>query len=171
MSNPEINFKVLEIIRGTTVDGPGFRTSIYLAGCRHGCPGCQNPQSWCEDNGSLYSLQSIMEIVEEEDFNVTLSGGDPLYNPVSTQVLVEALKKNRRNVWVYTGYTWEEILSSEILLNAVRKADVLVDGPFIESQRNLDIPFRGSSNQRIILIKESLEAGEILFHHSMTNCD
>ena len=112
-----------------------------------------------------------MEIVEEEDFNVTLSGGDPLYNPASTQVLVEALKKNRRNVCVYTGYTWEEILSSEILLNAVRKADVLVDGPFIESQRNLDIPFRGSSNQRIILIKESLEAGEILFHHSMTNCD
>lgn len=161
MTNPNNLFKVLEIIRGTTVDGPGFRTSIYLSGCRHHCPGCHNPQSWAPEAGDEMTLKDIMNIVEEEDFNVTISGGDPLYNPEKLSILIEALKENRRNVWVYTGYPWEQIIANSHLLKAIEKADVLVDSPFKLELRDTDLLFRGSSNQRIIDIQKSLETGKI----------
>lgn len=158
-------YKVLQIIRGTTVDGPGFRTSIYLSGCRHKCPGCHNPTSHNPEEGYEMELNQIMQIVEEEDFNVTITGGDPLYFPEKLKHLVEAIKANRRNLWVYTGYTWEEIISSPLLLDSIRKIDVLVDGPFVEHLRDVDLPFRGSSNQRIIDVKESLSQGRIIFYN------
>ena len=149
-------FNVLDIIRGTTVDGPGFRTSIYLAGCRHQCKGCHNPQSWDVENGKPMSLDEILKIVEEEDFDVTLSGGDPLFNLETTNALIEALKRDNRNVWLYTGFTWEEIINDKRLWDIVSKVDVVVDGPFVEELRNPDLQFRGSSNQRMIDIKASI---------------
>ena len=158
----DITFNVMDIIRGTTVDGPGFRTSIYLAGCSHHCPGCQNPQSWEPDAGEIMTLEEILRVVEEEDFDVTLSGGDPLMFPEKTKILIEKLKKNRRDVWVYTGYTWEEILHSPLLLDSILQADVVVEGRYLEEMRNLDIPFRGSSNQRIIDIQQSLLQNKII---------
>ena len=155
-------FQVLDIIKGTTVDGPGFRTAIYLAGCSHRCPGCHNPQSWEESNGRPMSIEEIMGIVEEEDFDVTLSGGDPLYNPIGIKKLTEAIKNNRRNLWIYTGYSWEQIIESPQLFEAVKDCDVLVDGEFVESLKNPDLPFRGSSNQRIINVQESIKQGKII---------
>ncbi|MEZ3550812.1 MAG: anaerobic ribonucleoside-triphosphate reductase activating protein [Muribaculaceae bacterium] len=152
-----MQYHVLSIIRGTTVDGPGFRTSIYLAGCSHHCAGCQNPQSWDSSGGTIMSLQEIMDIVREEDFDVTLSGGDPLYNPESTQLLVAALKEEGRNVWIFTGYTWEEIASDSRLLSAVGSADVVVDGRFSQELKDPDLIFRGSSNQRLINVAESIK--------------
>lgn len=149
-------YRVLRIIRGTTVDGPGFRTAIYIAGCRHQCPGCHNPVSHDFDAGDAMTLDEIMEIVEEEDFDVTLSGGDPLYSPQATAQLVERLKQNGRNVWIYTGFTWEQILADDSLKKAVEKADVVVDGPFVMELRDESLPFRGSSNQRIIRVQEAL---------------
>ena len=160
MKKPVI-FNVLRIIRGTTVDGPGFRTSIYLAGCTHRCRGCHNPQSWDPENGEATSLEEIMEIVEEEDFDVTLTGGDPLFEPDKLEILLKELKKNRRNVWIYTGYKWEEIIDSPRLQRVVALADVVVDGPYQEELRDRDLRFRGSSNQRIIDVHESLETGKI----------
>lgn len=171
-NSQEIFYNVLRIIRGTTVDGPGLRTSIYLAGCIHHCPGCHNPQSWDPQAGDELSLKEILRIVNEEDFDVTLTGGDPLLNPETTAILIRSLKENRRNVWVYTGYTWEDITNSPKLLNAIREADILVDGPFIEAQKNPDLPFRGSSNQRIIDIQASLKSGVIsLFHYPFPDQD
>lgn len=155
----DIFYNVLKIIRGTTVDGPGFRTSIYLSGCSHHCPGCHNPQSSNPENGDKMTLEEIMRVVEEEDFDVTLSGGDPLFHPEKLKPLVEALKEDNRNVWVYTGYIWEEIIKSRGLLDAIKAADVLIDGPYVESLRDPDLPFRGSSNQRLIDIRESLKEG------------
>lgn len=149
-------YRVLRIIRGTTVDGPGFRTAIYIAGCRHQCPGCHNPGSHDFDAGDAMTIDEIMEIVEEEDFDVTLSGGDPLYSPQATAQLVERLKQNGRNVWIYTGFTWEQILADDSLKKAVEKADVVVDGPFVMELRDESLPFRGSSNQRIIRVQEAL---------------
>lgn len=96
------------------------------------------------------SLKEILEITEEEDFDVTLTGGDPLFSPRSTQMLISALKQQGRNVWVYTGYTYEEILDSPLLAAAISEADTIVDGPFVESLKDSDLLFRGSSNQRII---------------------
>ena len=108
--NESFNYNVLAIMRGTTVDGPGFRTSIYLAGCNHACPGCHNPQSWNPEGGEIMTAEDIIKIVDEEDFNVTLSGGDPLMHPESTKHLIDLLTQKGREVWVYTGFTWEQII-------------------------------------------------------------
>ncbi len=143
---------ILSIMRGTTVDGPGFRTSIYMAGCTHACPGCHNPQSWDFAGGTPMTIDEIMEIVREEDFDVTLSGGDPLCSPAATLELVKALKEDGRNVWVYTGYTWEEIMERGDLREIVGMVDAVVEGPYVEGLRDPDLRFRGSSNQRIVNI-------------------
>ena len=159
--NKSIN--ILDIIRGTTVDGPGFRTSIYIAGCRHACPGCHNPSSWDFNAGSPYSIDEIMEIIEEEDFDVTLSGGDPLYHPEFVKEIIGRVHSLRHNVWIYTGFLWEEIISSPLLLDAIREADVIVDSPFILALRDTDLLFRGSSNQRIIDVQKSISGDIVLW--------
>lgn len=146
--------KILDIIRGTTVDGPGFRTAIYMAGCRHQCPGCHNPQSWDFNAGTEMTLEEIIDIVREEDFDVTLSGGDPLYHPEDVAKIASEVHKLGHTVWLYTGFTWEQIQSTPALLAALKDVDVIVDSPFIEALRDPDLPFRGSSNQRIIPIHD-----------------
>lgn len=148
-----MTYRVLDILRGTTVDGPGFRTAIYFAGCRHACPGCHNPQSWDFNAGTEMTLDQIMDIVEEEDFDVTLTGGDPLYRPKEIAALAEKIKESDHKVWLYTGFTIEEILASEELSLPLPYLDAIVDGPFIEALRDPDLPFRGSSNQRIIFMQ------------------
>ncbi len=145
-------YNVLKIERGTTVDGPGFRTSIYLAGCRHRCPGCHNPQSWDFEAGVKMSLEEIMDVVREEEFNVTLTGGDPLYNPGGAGALVNAIRAEGLTVWIYTGFTWEEIVEDKSLIAAVEGAEAIVEGRFMESLRDESLPFRGSSNQRIVYL-------------------
>lgn len=107
------------------------------------------------------TLDEIMEVVREEDFDVTLSGGDPLFNPQSTAKLVDALKRDGRNVWVFTGYRWEEIAADANLLAAVVNADVVVDGPFVENLHDPDLLFRGSSNQRLVDVAVSIRLGEV----------
>ncbi|MDE6071618.1 MAG: anaerobic ribonucleoside-triphosphate reductase activating protein [Muribaculaceae bacterium] len=156
---------ILDIIRGTTVDGPGFRTSIYISGCRHRCHGCHNPESWSFELGNAMSLEEIMDIVKEEDFDVTLSGGDPLYHPDLVAKLCDEIHKLNHTVWLYTGFTWEEIMDSPILLEAIKKCDVIVDSPFILELMDTDLLFRGSSNQRIIDVKRSMDSGEIILWH------
>ncbi|MBD5340849.1 MAG: anaerobic ribonucleoside-triphosphate reductase activating protein [Bacteroides sp.] len=156
---------ILDIIRGTTVDGPGFRTSIYISGCRHRCHGCHNPESWSFELGNAMSLEEIMDIVKEEDFDVTLSGGDPLYHPDWVAKLCDEIHKLNHTVWLYTGFTWEEIMDSPILLEAIKQCDVIVDSPFILELRDTDLLFRGSSNQRIIDVKRSMDSGEIILWH------
>ena len=145
-----ITFRVLDIMKGTTVDGPGFRTAIYFAGCRHKCPGCHNPQSWDFNNGTEMTLEEILQVVEEEDFDVTLTGGDPLYNPDKIAILAKAIKNTGHSIWLYTGFTIEQIRDSEFLSAPLPFLDAIVDGPFIESLKDPDLLFRGSSNQRII---------------------
>ena len=144
----------MDIIRGTTVDGPGFRTAIYFAGCSHECPGCHNPQSWNEENREEYTLEEILDIVREEDFAVTFTGGDPLFHPEQTAELAREIKKLGYNIWLYTGYVYEEVLKSPELSKPLKYVDVIVDGPFIESLRDEDLLFRGSSNQRIIKLND-----------------
>ena len=157
MSNEPI-YHVMDIIRGTTVDGPGFRTSIYLAGCTH------NPQSHSFDAGQPMTLGEIIDIVREEEFNVTLSGGDPLCSPKATATLAAEIRKLGLSVWLYTGYTWEDIIESDLLREAVADVDVVVEGPFIRALRDTDLLFRGSSNQRIVDVKASLASGKtVLF--------
>ncbi|MGN0237561.1 MAG: anaerobic ribonucleoside-triphosphate reductase activating protein [Lepagella sp.] len=148
-----MKIRILDIIKGTTVDGPGFRTSIYFAGCRHRCPGCHNPQSWDFDAGKEMSIEEIMEIVEEEDFDVTLSGGDPLYHPEEVAELAKRVREVGHKVWLYTGFTYREIMERPRLRAAIADIEAIVDGPYIESQRDPDLKFRGSANQNIIYLE------------------
>lgn len=157
--------RILRILKGTTVDGPGFRTSVYFAGCAHHCAGCHNPGSWDFTGGEDTSIDQLMETVEEEDFDVTLSGGDPLYQPEDVAELCRRVARLGHTVWIYTGFTWEEILSDPRLIDAVRHAEVVVDSPFIESLLDRDLLFRGSSNQRLIRVSESLTTGMIVLWH------
>lgn len=151
--NNKITFQVMDIIRGTTVDGPGFRTSIYLAGCNHHCPGCHNPSTWDPQHGDTMTLEEILSVVREEDFDVTLSGGDPLFNPDLTAILASEIKQLGKKIWLYTGYTIEQINAEPRLAKVLEYVDTLVDGPYIEELKDPDLLFRGSGNQRIIEIK------------------
>ncbi|MFN7252984.1 MAG: anaerobic ribonucleoside-triphosphate reductase activating protein [Anaerobacillus sp.] len=145
--------KVLSIIHDSIVDGEGLRTVIFFAGCPHHCQGCHNPESWNFENGQEYSVEQLVsEVISNPINEVTFSGGDPFYQAKEIIILAKKLKSLGKNIWAYTGYTLEELLfrNDEHELALLREIDVLVDGPFIQSQRNLSLPFRGSNNQRII---------------------
>lgn len=149
--------RVVRVVEGTSVDGPGLRTSIYVAGCRHQCPGCHNPQTWDFMSGKDMTVDELMEIVRYNGFPVTLTGGDPIYQAEALVPLAEAIAKEGLGLWCYTGFTYEELLETadpavEKLLNLV---DVLVDGPFIAAERDTSLRFRGSTNQRLIDLKST----------------
>ena len=140
-------------------DGPGFRTSIYCAGCAHHCPGCHNPQSWDFHGGREVSVEELLEVVKADEFsNVTFSGGDPLYQVEAFTELARRIKEETgKNIWCSTGFTYEEILADKRLSQILPYIDTLVDGPFMEELRNPELHFRGSSNQRIIQLKPQEE--------------
>ncbi len=144
--------RVLQIVPGTSVDGPGLRTSIYLAGCAHHCPGCHNPASWDFCGGAEMAVDELADIVIAHGFNVTLTGGDPLQNPNLPGILrlVKLLKAEGLRVWCYTGYTYEEFAAMESLQSIITEFEAIVDGPFIAAERDVSLCFRGSRNQRIL---------------------
>lgn len=155
---------VLNIVHDTTVDGPGFRTAIYAAGCTHRCPGCHNPQSWDINQGTLYSVDVILEIIKGDEFaNVTFSGGDPLMQIEGFTELAQRIKKEtEKSIWCYTGFLYEQIVASGRLSKILPYVDVLVDGRYMNNLRNEDLQFRGSSNQRIINVQKSLIKNEVV---------
>ena len=149
--------RVLKIVEGTSVDGPGLRTSIYLAGCRHACKGCHNPESWSPRGGREISIDDLVAVIGTNDAPLTLSGGDPLLQAADMEALTERVRHSFGfNIWCYTGYRWEEIVDDPALLSAVRHLDVLVDGPFVLEERDTSLLFRGSRNQRLIDVQRSL---------------
>ena len=155
--------RVLDILEDTMVDGPGFRTSIYCAGCRHQCPGCHNPQSWAFDGGREMATEQIMKIIEADPYaNVTFSGGDPMYQASGFAELAREIhKRTNKDIWCYTGFTFESLINPE-QRELLELLDVLVDGPFIEKLRDTDLLFRGSSNQRLIDVQASLYKGKVV---------
>lgn len=151
--------RVLDIIEDTTVDGPGFRTSIYCAGCSHACKGCHNPQSWDFNGGREMTTEEIMKIIEADPYaDVTFSGGDPMYQAEGFIELARAIReRTNKTIWCYTGFTYEALLKMPKQRELLELIDVLVDGPFVESLRDPDLLFRGSSNQRIISLPQPLQ--------------
>lgn len=150
-----MKLRVLDIVGGTSVDGPGLRTSIYFAGCSHHCPGCHNPQSWDAAGGVEMSIDEIVAVIDENDFNVTFSGGDPLLQAEGVGELARRLKADGRTVWCYTGYTYEEVAAEPRFADLLENIDVLVDGRFVEALRDVTLRFRGSSNQRLVDVAAS----------------
>ncbi|MBQ8155576.1 MAG: anaerobic ribonucleoside-triphosphate reductase activating protein [Prevotella sp.] len=155
--------RVLDILEDTMVDGPGFRTSIYCAGCNHQCPGCHNPQSWSFDGGREMTTEEIMKIIVADPYaNVTFSGGDPMYQATGFLELAREIhKRTNKDIWCYTGFTFESLINPE-QRELLEQIDVLVDGPFIEKLRDTDLLFRGSSNQRLIDVQSSLYEGRVV---------
>ncbi len=152
--------KVISIICDSIVDGEGLRTVIFFAGCPHHCFGCHNPESWNSANGHDYSLEKLVSIVMANPINdVTFSGGEPFLQAKEIVPLAKILKSHGKNIWLYTGFTLEQLLlrNNKNELALLNEIDVLVDGPFLQEKANLALPFRGSSNQRIINVKKALE--------------
>ncbi|MBD5300635.1 MAG: anaerobic ribonucleoside-triphosphate reductase activating protein [Bacteroides sp.] len=147
--------RILDIVPGTSVDGPGLRTSIYFAGCSHECPGCHNPQSWDFEGGREMSVDEVMSVVIDNGFDVTFTGGDPMYVAGDLLPLAKEIKRIGKTLWCYTGFTYEGLMADPDARALLGYIDVLVDGPFIESRRDIHLLFRGSSNQRLVDIKKS----------------
>lgn len=142
--------RVIDIIEGTSVDGPGLRTSIYFAGCEHRCPACHNPQTWDFNAGSDMPIDELIKIVSEADFNVTFTGGDPVYQARQLTKLAKRIAAIGKTIWLYTGFTIEQLACMAEARELLQYVEAVVDGPFVESLRDTDLAFRGSSNQRII---------------------
>lgn len=160
-----MRLSVMNIIDGTIVDGPGFRISVYAAGCSHKCTGCHNPQSWNMENGKQMDINDIFDIISNSPWNVTFSGGDPFFQATAFTVLAKRIKEEtNKTIWCYTGYLYEEIIFGEYkkenLLELLKYIDVLVDGKFEQEQKDISLKFRGSSNQRFIDVKQSILKGE-----------
>lgn len=153
--------RVVDIVEGTSVDGPGLRTSIYFAGCEHHCPGCHNPSTWPSDAGHDMTIDEIVKIVDYNNFDVTLSGGDPMYQAPAILQLLQRLKKDGRNIWCYTGFTFDEIQRHPAMRQLLDYIDVLVDGSYIADQNKPNLLFRGSDNQRLINIPATLSTGVV----------
>ncbi|MBQ9665553.1 MAG: anaerobic ribonucleoside-triphosphate reductase activating protein [Bacteroidaceae bacterium] len=159
--------RVINISEGTSVDGPGLRTSIYFAGCIHHCEGCHNPQSWSPEAGHDMTEEDILSVIAYNDFPVTFSGGDPFFQAEAVAHLAQRIKEEQhRNIWCFTGYRWEQLIQQPRFLPLLQQIDVLVDSPFILARRNIQLRFRGSENQRIIDVPTSLREGKM---HEITH--
>ena len=152
------SIRVLDIKYGTSVDGVGLRTSIYCAGCENKCPGCHNPQSWDERGGEAMEVEELFRLIEDADMNVTFTGGDPMFHPEGFIRLAQMIKeRTSKTIWCYTGYRFENLLQHPLRRKLVELCDVIVDGRYIEAERDLSLHFRGSRNQRIIDVQKSLD--------------
>lgn len=155
---------ILRIVEDTMVDGPGMRTAIYAAGCTHHCPGCHNPQSWDIRAGEEMTTEDILRTILADPFaDVTFTGGDPMIQPEGFTELARVIReRSRKTIWCYTGYTYEALLTMPAQRELMQHIDVLVDGPFVQSLRDEQLRFRGSSNQRLIDVQRSLNAGTVV---------
>ena len=159
-----MTIRILNILHDTTVDGPGFRTSIYCAGCRHHCPGCHNPESWDFSSGYEVAIDQLMQEITADPFaDVTFTGGDPFFQAEGFAELARRIKtETTKTIWCYTGFLYEHLLEQPRYRTLLEQLDVLVDGPFIMAQRDEDLLFRGSANQRLIDVQASLKAGTVV---------
>lgn len=160
----EQKLRIASVVDDSIVDGPGYRYVIFTQGCKHNCPGCQNPQSHSFSAGNFVSYDEIYEDLKRFKYikAVTFSGGEPLEQPEAIAEFVTKLKEKGYHIVIFSGYTFEQILKDEKKRKAIEKADLLIDGRYEQGLRSLNLNYRGSSNQRIIDVQESLKSGELV---------
>ena len=154
------------ITKDDMLNGDGLRVVLWVAGCSHGCKDCQNPITWDPQGGLPFTEEEKKEIFLELDkayiSGITFSGGDPLHPANIREVTALAREIRQRypekTIWLYTGYLWKEIVDLEI----VNYLDVVVDGKFISAQKDITLPWRGSSNQKVIDVPSTLKEGKIV---------
>ena len=157
-----MRFRLAGVVNDSIVDGPGLRLAVFAQGCPHHCPECHNPQSHDFDGGEWGDTAEILRIAEDNCLldGITLTGGEPFCQPEACAELARGAHELGLNVWVYTGYLFENLLNgTDAQRELLKNADVLVDGPFLIAQKSMDVRFRGSKNQRLIDIKASLRDG------------
>ena len=145
------------------VDGPGIRTTVFCQGCPHHCPGCHNPETWEFGCGTPTEAETVLEIVRGNPLcrGVTFSGGEPFSQAEELARLGKMLKAAGYEVAAYSGYTREQLLEgTDGQKELLGTLDVLIDGPFLQAERSLELNFRGSRNQRVLNVPESLKAGK-----------
>lgn len=163
------------IVHDDMLNGDGLRVTLFVSGCSHFCKGCQNPQTWPCESGIVFDENALYELREELSkgyiSGLTLTGGDPLHERNAPEVATLCMWFKRefpnKSLWVYTGDTWEEIFerkdpSWHYARHIVKMADVVVDGRFIEERKDISLHWRGSSNQRVIYVKDTLASGHVV---------
>lgn len=160
--------RVAGIVPESVVDGPGFRYAVFTQGCRHNCVGCHNPQTHDFEGGYVTDTDDLFAEMMEDPLikGITFSGGDPFEQPAPLAELAAKVHAVGKDVMTYTGYTYEQLLAKAAdepaVMDLLRETDVLIDGPFVLAERNLELKFRGSDNQRVIDVPQSLEKGEVV---------
>lgn len=146
------------------VDGEGVRTVIWTQGCPHHCPGCHNASTWNFDDGALIEVDEVINELKKfkNQDGITLSGGDPVCQADACYEISKAAHQMGLNVWCYTGFTYEQMLLNPKAKRLLEQLDVLVDGKFVQEEKSYDIYFRGSRNQRIIDVPQSLEQQKVV---------
>jgi anaerobic ribonucleoside-triphosphate reductase activating protein len=148
--------RISGIIEESIVDGPGFRYVVFTQGCPHHCPGCHNPQTHSFEGGKIVDIEELFSAFCENPLlsGITFSGGEPFCQPKPLYELAVKVHKKGKTVMTYTGYTLEQLETMDDIWvkKLLSVTDILVDGPYIEELRDLDLQFRGSSNQRILYL-------------------
>ncbi len=149
------------------LDGSGIRTVIWFQGCLHNCEGCQNPETHDMNSGMVVDIDDIKMKLKNLKYQsgITLSGGDPFFQPEAALEIAKFAKSIGLNVWVYTGFTFDALLNGDKKRrDLLEYVDVLVDGKFMLDKKSLNCKFRGSTNQRLIDVKKSLESGSVILY-------
>ena len=157
--------------KDSIVDGEGIRAVIWTQGCPHNCPGCHNPSTHDYNSGFLDDAEELKKEINslDDEVGVTFSGGDPFEQPEACYELAKYTHSVNLNVWCYTGYTYEQLLkkaeSNPAVMNFLKEIDILVDGRFVMKLKRFEMKFRGSKNQRVIDVKESLAKNKVVLHN------
>lgn len=154
------------ITYSSLVDGVGIRDSCYCSFCKHNCLNCHNPQTHIIKNGQPIKISELFNLLSKNPLtNITFTGGDPMYQHKGFELLGKMIKeKTSKNIWIYSGFTYEEIIKDKNKLNLLKYCDVLVDGRFEIEKRDITLAFKGSSNQRIIDVQKSLKQNKLILY-------
>ncbi|MDO4518549.1 MAG: anaerobic ribonucleoside-triphosphate reductase activating protein [Bacillota bacterium] len=156
------------IIRESIVDGPGIRFTVFCQGCPHRCPGCHNPNTHDFNGGTSVSVNRIIEEFDKNKMasGITFSGGEPMCQPEAFAELAKLVKDRGKSITIFTGYRLEQLLamgkSNKAILRLLALCDILIDGPFVEGEKDLTLQFRGSRNQRVIDMPRTLKERRIV---------
>lgn len=161
---PNDIIRIAGIVNNSIVDGSGLRYVVFVQGCKHNCPGCHNPQTHDPNGGYDYSIGDIKKYLASDHLlsGVTLSGGEPFLQAEKCAEIARYAKEIGLNVWVYSGFTYENILKDADKIALLQYCDVLVDGRFVLEEKDESLVFKGSRNQRIIDVQKSLESGTVV---------
>ena len=160
--------KIYGLVQDSIVDGPGFRFSCFVQGCPHRCPGCHNPDSHDPADGTEMPPEEVIQKMLSNPLTdgLTLTGGEPFAQAEDCLLIARAAHAHSLNVWSYSGWTYEQLLSdgTEAQKALLQELDVLVDGPFLLAERSLSLNWRGSRNQRVIDVQKSLSSGMVTLY-------